>query len=151
MTTLRTGVEAGPPSDLEPDRLSRLASPLLAAAGLTLAVAVVHVRDPHDPGSYAYCPFHLLTGLYCPGCGGLRAVHDLTHGNVGDALSSNLIVVAMVLPLLAVTWLNWLQSRWRGRPLAATLPTQRLVWCWLVLVLAFAVARNLPFGAWLAP
>ena len=29
-------------------------------------------------------------GFYCPGCGGLRAVNDLTHGDVGAALSSNL-------------------------------------------------------------
>jgi hypothetical protein len=159
MTTSRTGVdggppggvEAGPPSTIASDRPSRLATPLLAGAGLALAVAVVHVRDPHDSGSYAYCPFHLLTGLYCPGCGGLRAVHDLTHGNLVDALSSNLLLVTLVLPLAALAWLTWLRSRWRGRPVASTIPTPPLVWYLLVVVLAFAVARNLPVGAWLAP
>lgn len=28
------------------------------------------------------CLFHLITGFYCPGCGGTRAVRMLIHGRV---------------------------------------------------------------------
>ena len=28
------------------------------------------------------CLFHLLTGLYCPGCGGTRAVRAMAAGNL---------------------------------------------------------------------
>lgn len=28
------------------------------------------------------CLFHLLTGLYCPGCGGTRSVIYLAHGQI---------------------------------------------------------------------
>lgn len=28
------------------------------------------------------CPFHLLTGCYCPGCGGTRAVTELLNGHI---------------------------------------------------------------------
>ena len=35
------------------------------------------------------CPFKLLTGLPCPGCGGLRAANMLLQGNVLRALYIN--------------------------------------------------------------
>lgn len=31
---------------------------------------------------YVPCLFHTFTGLYCPGCGGTRAVSALLHGHV---------------------------------------------------------------------
>lgn len=31
---------------------------------------------------YVPCMFHLVTGLYCPGCGGTRAVNALLNGRV---------------------------------------------------------------------
>ena len=54
---------------------------LATAALLGLGVALVAAVDPHTSGRYPTCPFHAVTGLWCPGCGGLRAVHDLTHGS----------------------------------------------------------------------
>ncbi|MGH3384614.1 MAG: DUF2752 domain-containing protein [Nocardioidaceae bacterium] len=140
---------------LRADRWSRLALPLLSGAAVLAAVAVLHVRDPHASGSYGICPWLAVTGTYCPACGGLRAVHDLSHGDVGAALSSNLLVVAIVLPALVVGWLAWTRSRWPGRPLgtwvARPFPGRQTAWAAAAVVLAFWVVRNLPFGSWLAP
>ena len=36
------------------------------------------------------CIFHKLTGLYCPGCGGTRAVYWLLKGNVAYSLHCTL-------------------------------------------------------------
>jgi hypothetical protein len=136
-------------------RWDRLRTPLLTGgvvAGLTIAL---HVRDPHSSGSWGYCPVYALTGLYCPGCGGLRAVNDLTHGDLGAALSSNLLFVALI-PLLVVLWLRWTSRAWSGAPAPAARERFGVgvgVWVTvLAVVLAvFAVLRNLPMGSWLAP
>ena len=39
------------------------------------------------------CMFHALTGLYCPGCGGTRAVFALLHGQVIRSLYYHPIVL----------------------------------------------------------
>ncbi|MFI2707066.1 DUF2752 domain-containing protein, partial [Nocardioides sp. CER28] len=60
-------------------RRERLRLPLLTVGGLGAATLALYLRDPHQRGSWGVCPLS-LAGIYCPGCGGLRAVNDLTHG-----------------------------------------------------------------------
>jgi len=147
-----TAHSAGPRSTPLPgSRLRRIAPPLLLAGGLLAASVALHVRDPHQSGSWGYCPWLMLTGTYCPGCGGLRAVNDLTRGDFSAAASSNLLFVTS-LPAIAFFWTRSLHQRWVGvrRPL----PTAVLIGLCtlaLVLVVVFWVARNLPAGSWLAP
>lgn len=38
------------------------------------------------------CLFHLITGYYCPGCGGTRAVRALLHGHILQSLHYHPIV-----------------------------------------------------------
>jgi hypothetical protein len=129
----------------------RLLAPIAVAAGVLAWTAALRVRDPHVSGSWGGCPFLAVTGLPCPACGGLRAVNDLTHGDVVGALSSNLVVV-LVLPVAAAFWLRWYQVA-SGRRATWGLPMPRpaTVLVWFGLLLAFGVVRNTPFGAWLAP
>jgi uncharacterized protein DUF2752 len=132
-------------------RSRRLSGPLLLAAGLLAASVLLHLRDPHRGGSWGYCPWLVMTGTYCPGCGGLRAVNDLTHGDVAAAASSNLLLVA-ALPALSAWWLHTLADRWRG--VSRHVPAGRqlaVAGAVLGVALLFAVARNTAGGAWLAP
>jgi len=126
--------------------------PPLAAAGAIGGVALaLHLRDPHVQGSWGFCPFRALTGLDCPGCGGLRAVNDLGNLDVVSAASSNLLFVVAV-PLLVALWIAWASRAWRdGGPTGP--PTRHrmlLGQVAVVLLVVFTVARNLPFGGWLA-
>jgi hypothetical protein len=121
------------------------------AGGVLLASVALHLRDPHEGGSWGFCPWLVMTGTYCPGCGGLRAVNDLTRGDLAAAASSNLVFVASI-PVLVALWARSTVQTWRGR-------TSRLPQWWvvaassaaLVAIAVFWVARNTPAGAWLAP
>src|SRR4051795_13168531 len=95
-------------------RATRLRGPVLLAGGLLAGSVLLHLRDPHRSGSFGVCPWLLLTGTYCPGCGGLRAVNDLTRGDVGAAASSNLLFVVSA-PVLVVWWARTTADRWSGR------------------------------------
>lgn len=124
----------------------------MLVAGVVLAASVVlHVRDPHRGGSYLFCPWLLLTGTYCPGCGGLRAVNDLTNGQIGAAASSNLMFVGSI-PLLLVFWSRWFLDRWRGVRRNVD-QRQALAWAlsFAAVSLVFWVVRNLPGLEWLRP
>jgi len=132
-------------------RWHRVKGPVLLAGAVLVASVALHVRDPHRSGSWGFCPWLVLTGTACPGCGGLRAVNDLTRGDLEDAVSSNALLVG-ALPVVAVLWLRTLRQRWRGesRPVPAGIGAG-LATVAVVVTVAFWVLRNLPAGAWLAP
>ncbi len=116
---------------------------------MAVAALALHLRDPHVEGSWGLCPLRVLTGLDCPGCGGLRAVHLLTDGDLAGAASSNLLLVAF-LPLVLGFWLLWARRSMQGRPVfPGGLRTSWIVVAAVVLT-AFTVLRNLPLGSWLA-
>jgi len=129
-------------------RLRRLRGPLATAAGIGAATVALHVRDPHQHGSWGLCPLRALTGWDCPACGGLRAVNDLGDGRFLDAAHSNLLFVASI-PLLVVLWALWLRRRWTGDPPRRLSPraTRALGLGGTALALAFTVYRNTPWGS----
>jgi len=125
----------------------------LAAALVTAAGAVVlFFFDPSRWGFYPVCMFHKLTGLSCPGCGGLRALHQLVHGHVAAALHFNALVVLAVPVLLGLS----ARACWRSKN-GARLPQTSVppvsIWLFLGVMIAFGILRNLPFPlfAWLSP
>jgi hypothetical protein len=140
---------AAAPVVLRP-RSERLKAPLWTVAGLATATLALHLRDPHASGSWGYCPLYLTTGIYCPACGGLRGVNDLTDGHFWQAASSNLLMV-LALPFAVLLLGRWTYGAWTGREVALVPELTRPLKTGLVLlVVVFTVARNLP-GSWLAP
>lgn len=121
----------------------------VAAAGLG-AAALLYLRDPHRAGAYGFCPFHVLTGWWCPGCGGLRAVNDLTHGDLLASLSSNAAILPLVV-VLVVAWVRWASRRWRGVDDRMIVLRRSATAAILVALALFTVVRNTPWGAVLAP
>lgn len=123
----------------------------LVCAGLA-AIALLRQVDPSRPGSgLPPCPVHWATGLYCPGCGATRALHALAHFDLAGAMTMNpLLVLALpVILVLLARSAGWWPAGSRAVRWNLLLDARP----WAALVIAFAIARNLPWPpfAWLAP
>ena len=113
---------------------------------------VLFLFNPAQTSFYPRCTLYTTTGLYCPGCGSLRALHQMAHGHVLTALHYNPLLV-LSLPFVAYYSLLG-ASRWAaGRPL----PSLPLSAGWMiffgVVLIVFAVLRNIHYApfTWLAP
>jgi hypothetical protein len=115
--------------------------------------AYVALYDPNTASAlYPACPFKVITGLDCPGCGITRALHALFNGNPAQALDQNLLFV-IALPFLLL-WLArgvWTSVTGRPRPPSVRW-TPTMTWALVGLGGAFWVVRNLPWSPfdWLA-
>src|SRR5262249_54250436 len=110
----------------------------LVALGSGVALAWVLYRfDPARSGFYPRCLFHEWTGLSCPGCGSLRALHQLLHGRVAAAFALNPLLIA-ALPWLGVAFLSDCGAIRRAGP------SSRWVWGMIGVILTFWLVRNLP-------
>jgi len=108
----------------------------LGPSGVVLAAAIaVTIRDPHASGSWGICPTYAIFGVYCPGCGSLRGLHDLAQGDWAEAVGHN----ALILP--GILFIAFSAVRTPGRLSS---------YAWLAAFLAFTIARNFP-GSPLAP
>ncbi len=110
-------------------------------AGVVLFI--FYKLDPAEQPIFPRCPFLLLTGYKCPGCGSQRAIHSLLHFDFKAAFRYNALMVLAIPYILVGIYLQYFGgSRWHpkvekilyGRWSALTV---------LVLVFAFWIGRNL--------
>ncbi|ACY98421.1 MULTISPECIES: DUF2752 domain-containing protein [Thermomonospora] len=128
----------------------RLRGPLAVLAAAGAAVLLVATVDPHESGHYPPCPLLAATGLYCPGCGALRMIHSLAHGDLAAAFGRNPLLFVL-LPFLGYLWVRWAVLSARGRPMASLLLRPGVAYVLVGVVVVYWVVRNLPFASALAP
>jgi Protein of unknown function (DUF2752) len=121
----------------------------LMGAGLVAAAVAAHLVSPSRDHWLPKCPFHELTGLWCPACGSTRAAAALAHGDVVAVLRHN----ALFLPALGLVLWAWAAScvrtfapsdsaarSWARSPWSLL----RRPWWLLGIVVAFWIVRNVP-------
>jgi hypothetical protein len=110
-------------------------------AGLTVLMVALCFIEPGSTPWLPSCPFHELTGLYCPGCGSTRMLYFLLHGHPLLAFRENALAM-LVFPVILYKLLRTFAGK-----TAVSNPqiSYRLGTALVVVVLVFGVARNLPF------
>lgn len=116
---------------------------LLITAGLLAGVAMLYIFDPTKGRFFPICVFHALTGLECPGCGGLRAVHQLSHGHIAAAWHYNPFVVALT-PVAMWLGVRELVRASTGRELPGIVTRPVYGWVLIAALFVFGIVRNLP-------
>jgi len=89
------------------------------------------------------CPFNALAGLHCPGCGTLRAAHQLLHLHLASALGLNPLMVLST-PFLGYALLSRVMIGIRGKPLPKVFVPPAWIWALLGIIIAFWILRNIP-------
>jgi hypothetical protein len=121
------------------DRLGASAVVAMAAGGLS----VIYLLDPETSDLYPPCPFLALTGFYCPGCGTLRALHQLTRGHPLAALDLNPLMM-LLLPFIMYFLASHVMLALTGWPLRKFFVRPALIWALLGVVLVYWLLRNIP-------
>ena len=100
--------------------------------------------EPGKTGFFPACPFRLLTGFTCPGCGVTRALHQILHGHFYTAFTLNPLFLLAV-PFLLFALLRYSAIVMRGgvpRPNALPAP---YIYAIFFAILSFWIFRNTPF------
>lgn len=131
---------------LDRDEVQR--SLLLASLGAATLVASFAYAPWAESGP-VLCPFRLLTGLPCPGCGLTRSFCAMAHGHLNQALGFHLfgpalfVAVVALVPLLAFEVATARRIGWLHRALYS----QRLAG-WVALAwMTYHLARLGQMGA----
>jgi len=112
----------------------------LLVVAVIIGLGVLFFFNPATSAFYPFCPLHRMTGLLCPGCGSLRALHQLLHGDVASAFRLNALLV-LSLPLLAALAARAFYRGYRGRPDAFGI-SGRVFWASLAVAILFGILRN---------
>ncbi|MBN2686252.1 MAG: DUF2752 domain-containing protein [Pontiellaceae bacterium] len=115
----------------------RLASVVLLGA----AAVFIWQMPPEKNALIPSCPVLRYTGFHCSGCGSLRAIHSLLHGDLGRAWTMNPLTVLLI-PVLSVLFFD---DVIRGRRTLSLRIRPRYLWLLLGTFIVFGILRNLPF------
>ena len=100
--------------------------------------------NPTTTGFFPVCPFRVLTGLQCPGCGSTRACYQLMHLHPIAAFKLNPLMM-LTLPFILYGLAGFTKSAVTGKPQRRIFIPSIYLWAWLAVVIFFWVFRNTPW------
>jgi hypothetical protein len=100
--------------------------------------------NPSNNNFFPKCPLYSLTGIYCPGCGSQRAMHQIIHGNIIEGLRHNYLIALLGIVLLYQALLFMVHKLY-NKSFYNILHQSLTIKIILVLILVFWLLRNIRF------
>lgn len=117
---------------------------LIFAFIVALLLILLYFKNPKQGGIFPPCPFLFLTGFYCPGCGTLRGIHALVHGQILRAVQYNILMVISI-PFVIYLLLEKLGIEINGRLLIKRkLFSKTFYKILLGVIILYWIFRNIP-------
>ncbi|MEG1858689.1 MAG: DUF2752 domain-containing protein [Pseudoflavonifractor sp.] len=115
---------------------------VFAWAGLLVTAGLAYALFVRSTGWSIPCPFHLVTGLLCPGCGVTRMCLALLRLDFAGAWAANPGLMLLLVPMSALfgsmVW-RWVKTG-QSRP---TRVQSACIWGMVAYLLIYGGARNL--------
>lgn len=117
---------------------------LIRCAAVVAISLLYFFIDARETQLFPKCPFHSLTGLFCPGCGSQRAISALLHFDLISAMRFNVLLVAS-LPMIGYSVYASAMNTFTTKVVQQRLfHSVTFIWILAVVVMLFWVLRNLP-------
>lgn len=128
------------------ERLVRLAWP----AAFLFFIALIYITVHYLTGFSLPCMFHMITGLYCPGCGTGRMFFAILRLDFYAAFRANPYVFILI-PIIAIYYIAEIRAYISGRQRKQSRPEKVFFVILLVGLILFGILRNIPYFSFLAP
>lgn len=120
--------------------------PDITIVSIVLVICVGLTLYLYDPAKYVIapkCPFKLITGLSCPGCGVQRFIHASLHGEWHKGISYNYFLI-YALPYLLLLYLAWALPHGRYKIKLNNILTHKyMIWFYIITFFLWMIIRNI--------
>jgi len=107
-------------------------------------VIVYGKLNPEKFHLFPKCPFKLLTGYECPGCGSQRAIHYLLNLKIANAIQANALLVFSIPYILFLFFTELLRFKIDFfMRLHKISHSTKAIWAVFVIVVFWWLVRNL--------
>src|SRR5260370_30137246 len=127
------------------DRTRQIAITSLVWLSVAVMGTFLFFFNPAGPANQFFprCPFRMVTGFQCPGCGSTRACYQLLHLHPIAAFKLNPLIV-LTLPFIVYGFLGFTRSAITGQPHRRIFIPPFYLCAWLGLLIFFWIFRNTP-------
>jgi hypothetical protein len=131
-------------NELVMQKTKKLITFCLVSVAFFVLVIIYGKLNPENFKLFPKCPFKILTGLDCPGCGSQRAIHHLLNLNVESAIHANVLLILALPYLLLLFFVELLKTKSRFfMRLHNIFFSTKAIWIVFAIIVLWWIARNI--------